>query len=289
MALNLATFKTRALTALIFVVVMLAGLLVNQTTFFLLFSVIHFGCWFEYQSLMGKIDPEYKKITGFHRYGVMLAGWCLLWFFTNDEMQLVGIRMHALGWWAGLLLLFTLPILELLFSQQLSSKNITRSALGMVYISLSWGLMMDLYSHHWNFSVEGKLIPLVLIASIWVNDTMQYLVGSFIGRTPFSSISPKKTWEGTLGGSLLAVVIVPFAMQWIAGGHTYYWLGISAIAAVIGTLGDLLESKIKRMAQVKDSGSFMPGHVGFLDRFDSLILATPIAWLFTLLFDHFYK
>ena len=84
MALNVVTFRTRALTALVFVAVMLAGLLWNQWSFLILFSVIHFGCWIEYQRLVGLIDPEYTKITPFHRYGVMLAGWCIMLYFTND-------------------------------------------------------------------------------------------------------------------------------------------------------------------------------------------------------------
>ncbi|TAH06081.1 MAG: phosphatidate cytidylyltransferase, partial [Sphingobacteriales bacterium] len=78
MAFNWQTFKTRSLTALLFVAVMLAGLFINHFTFFILFSIIHFGCWIEYQQLVEKIDPGYKEINPLHRYGVMLAGWCLL-------------------------------------------------------------------------------------------------------------------------------------------------------------------------------------------------------------------
>jgi phosphatidate cytidylyltransferase len=126
---------------------------------------------------------------------------------------------------------------------------------------------------------------MVLIASIWINDTMAYIVGSFIGKTPFSSISPKKTWEGTAGGAILAVAAVTLLGHYAFGlQDTRSLLVISAIAAVIGTMGDLLESKLKRLAGVKDSGSMMPGHGGFLDRFDSLLLATPFVWLYIRLF-----
>lgn len=284
MALNIQTFKTRALTALVFVLVMLAGLLWNQASFFILFSIIHFGCWFEYQKLMERIDPDYKQISGFHRYGIMITGWCFLWYFTNDDFLFLGIRMHALGFWTGLILLFILPIVELLFSKELTLKNIGRSALGILYISLSWGFMMDMRTQQWSSGISGYTIPLVLISTIWINDTMQYLVGSFFGKTPFSSISPKKTWEGTIGGIILAVLIVTVFMHYIDNGNaTLYWFGIAMIGSVVGTIGDLVESKLKRMADVKDSGHFMPGHGGFLDRFDSLILATPFAWLLTVL------
>jgi len=116
---------------------------------------------------------------------------------------------------------------------------------------------------------------------------MAYIVGSLIGKTPFSSISPKKTWEGTSGGALLCVVVIGllgYLLQVAKILAPVHWVMIAAICAVLGTAGDLLESKLKRMAGVKDSGSFMPGHGGFLDRFDSLLVATPFVWLYLKLF-----
>ena len=134
------------------------------------------------------------------------------------------------------------------------------------------------------FGDIGWMLPVILIASIWINDTMAYIVGSFIGKTPFSKISPKKTWEGTIGGAVLAIVAVTVFCHFYVPLNDKIVAGIAAIAAIVGTAGDLLESKLKRMAGVKDSGSIMPGHGGFLDRFDSLLLATPFVWLFLKLF-----
>ena len=173
-------------------------------------------------------------------------------------------------------------------------KSIGATALGLLYISLSWGLMMDLYSNvNFNDSVlitdgewfYGLLIPLFIIGCMWINDTMAYIVGSLIGKTPFSKISPKKTWEGTIGGIILSSIIMGYLAfvvdKWFVFGQTFIWWTILAIiASVSGTFGDLLESKLKRMAEVKDSGHIMPGHGGFLDRFDSLLLAIPFAWLY---------
>lgn len=289
MALNLATFKTRTLTAVVFVVVMLAGLLWSQWSFFILFSVIHFGCWAEYQQLLAKIDPVYAQISPFHKYGVRVAGWCIMLYLAGNELQLFGIHLAAIGWSLGIIFVFVLPIIELLFARHLEAKNIGYSALGLLYISLSWGLLMDLGT----FTIDEKdrdwyrIIPIALIASIWINDTMAYIVGSLIGKTPFSKISPKKTWEGTAGGALLCVAVVSLMGYYI---HPFnrvpvqHWIAISAIAAVAGTAGDLLESKLKRMAGVKDSGSLMPGHGGFLDRFDSLLIATPFVWIYAIIF-----
>lgn len=289
MALNKATLKTRAVTALVFCLVMLAGLLVGPWTFFILFSIIHFGCWAEYQNLVGRIDPEYAAISPFHKYGVMIAGWCIMLSFTNDAFTVFGIRLHALGWWLGLTLAFILPIVELLFAKNIHLKNIGHSIFGLLYISVSWGLMMDLRvmfmgvddGNEKVYIDTGWYIPLVLIVAMWINDTMAYLVGSWIGKTPFSKISPKKTWEGTSGGAILSIMITSAGMKLIMPySNVWNWIFISSIASVVGVVGDLLESKLKRLANVKDSGQIMPGHGGFLDRFDSLVLATPFVWLY---------
>jgi phosphatidate cytidylyltransferase len=132
--------------------------------------------------------------------------------------------------------------------------------------------------------LAGYAMPLIIIATIWLNDTMAYLVGSFIGKTPLSPISPKKTWEGTIGGILVSILLVTLgATMWIKADPVSV-ASVAAVTAVAGTFGDLLESKIKRLAGVKDSGHFMPGHGGFLDRFDSLLVATPFAWILCKLF-----
>src|SRR4051812_29379579 len=146
MALNLQTFKTRTLTAVVFVIVMLAGLFLSRWSFFLLFSVIHFGCWIEYQKLVGEIDSDYRQITPFHKYGVMIAGWCIMLYFTNDAFTIGPLFLHSIGWWLGLILVFLLPIVELLFAKEVNLKNIAYSAAGLIYISLSWGLMIAIRS-----------------------------------------------------------------------------------------------------------------------------------------------
>ncbi len=291
MAFNLQTFKTRALTAVIFVIIMLAGMLWNHWSFFLLFSIIHFGCWIEYQKLIGLIYPPYKEITPLHKYGIMITGWTFMLFMTGDAFSINNIPLHKIG---RLLLLVSgvvLPLFLILLQKKLSVQSLLYSLAGLLYISLSGGLMMNIRSMGMKSSGssvsedKGWIIPIVLIASIWINDTMAYIVGSFIGKTPFSKISPKKTWEGTTGGAILCVAAVSFGGYYLFHlNNIIFLIVISSIAAVIGTAGDLLESKLKRMAGVKDSGQIMPGHGGFLDRFDSLILATPFVWLYLVLF-----
>jgi phosphatidate cytidylyltransferase len=173
-------------------------------------------------------------------------------------------------------------------------QSILRAFTGLFYISLSFALLLHLRSGAlWLTSstdmlsgltqslakINGYYTPLVLIGSIWINDTMAYIVGSFIGKTPLSPISPKKTWEGTIGGIILSILIAFIIGKWMSSfTSAWQFAAIAAIASVAGTFGDLLESKIKRLAGVKDSGSIMPGHGGFMDRFDSLLIATPFVW-----------
>ncbi len=274
MAFNVQTFRTRAITAVVFVVVMLLGLLINTYTFFLLFSIIHFGCWVEYEKLIGKIDEGYQRISFVHKYGFMLLGWSFLLMMMND------VLLIETGKWLMIIMMLVLLISQLIHWRLFLFKNVAYPLLGLLYISVSWMLMINLRNQHFLFLHNNKIIPVILIASIWINDTMAYLVGSFIGKTPLSSISPKKTWEGTVGGALLAVLVVTLAGYFAFRLPLFAVLLISLIASVAGTFGDLLESKLKRLAGVKDSGQIMPGHGGFLDRFDSLLLATPFVWLY---------
>jgi phosphatidate cytidylyltransferase len=287
MAFHWQTFQTRTITAIIFAVVMLGGLLWNQWSFLVLFSIIHFGCWWEYLRLSEKIHQ-----TIFHPYvklGLMVIGYGLMLWFCWPVYNIDGyglkenfsLPVSAAG--------FTLLVMGIFQKTPVRLKAFGYAALGLLYISLSWGLMIDMAREF--FIAETNILyqeppawhrivaPCAIIFSIWINDTMAYIVGSLFGKTPLTSISPKKTWEGTLGGVLLAMLIAGI-IAWQFYFDIKTMLAIAAIASVAGTFGDLLESKLKRMANVKDSGSLMPGHGGFLDRFDSLLLATPFVWLY---------
>lgn len=281
MALNQQVFKTRTLTAIVFVAVMLAGLLISKWTFALLFFIIHWGCWTEFDQLFKKINPDYAaadlRITSLPRLiGCGFLIYCLphSYSLAGVELYFVGILIMAVG---------AIKFISLwLRAGQYKNILLKGAVLGLLYISLSWGLMIQLRFFYFLAYPLGLVVALTLVGSVWINDTMQYIVGSLIGKTPFSKISPNKTLEGTVGGSLLCVVVVTVTGYFLVEKDLLWlFLTVSAIAAVIGTAGDLLESKIKRLAGVKDSGHFMPGHGGFLDRFDSLILAVPFAWIIT--------
>ena len=223
MAFDSQIFKTRTLSAIVFVIIMLAGLLWNRESFIVLFTIIHCGCWYEFVKLIKKINPASYKLAS-------LSG----------------------------VVYITLPVVLLLYMRLQTGKAVDDNFL--------------------------KVLPCGIVFSIWINDTMAYIVGSLGGKTALSKISPKKTWEGTIGGALLCIATI--ALTGNATGYYNFknWIMIAFCCAVFGTFGDLFESKLKRMAHVKDSGTLMPGHGGFLDRFDSLLAATPFVAVYYFLF-----
>lgn len=281
MAFNLRSFRKRALTAIVFVAVMGIGMLWHQWSFFILFSVIHFGCWLEYQKLVTKFNPDYAQINGFHRWGVMIAGWLLMLFFSESQLRIGNVRLNEIAWWLGLFFLFLFPLVQLLTARSFFLKNLGYSLCGLLYISLSIALLIHLRSRWTEADYQLNLtLPLLVIFSIWVNDTMAYIVGSLMGKTRLSSISPKKTWEGTIGGIILSVLVMCTVAYFTGRLSLVHTAVIAAISGIAGTFGDLFESKLKRLADVKDSGSFLPGHGGFLDRFDSLLFASTVVWFY---------
>lgn len=287
MAFNLSVFKTRTLSAIVFGAIMLGGLLYNQWTFLALFTVINLGCWWEFHRLMEKIEPSYKDLPNLLRYTMVLIGFGYMLYMTSPALFPIGkYSLRDIGGYLMIVMLAILLVGIVMFYKKITVNNLLSLGAGFLYISLSWGLMMrlrgriDMNAHLDN----GWMIPVILIASIWVNDTMAYITGSLFGRRPLSSISPKKTWEGTIAGVILSVMIISYGGNAIFALPFRVLLLIAFIASVMGTLGDLLESKLKRLAGVKDSGNMMPGHGGFLDRFDSLLIATPYVWLFADMF-----
>src|SRR5215204_6414676 len=285
MAFNWKIFQTRTLTAIIFAAVMLTGLLWNKWSFLALVSIIHFGCWWEYFNLLEKIHKTvYHLVT---RIGFMLMGFSIMLVFCGSIFQLNNYQLRGdLSFpvaVAGLVIL----ALGIILTKNIRLKPFGTAALGLLYVSLSWGLAINLYKEMSINIDDGVFVMpsrsnmiLMIIISIWINDTMAYVVGSIIGKRPLSKISPKKTWEGTIGGMILTVVAISLLAYFTKRLSVTNAAIMAGLAASVGTFGDLFESKLKRMAGVKDSGAIMPGHGGFLDRFDSILFATVAVWFY---------
>jgi phosphatidate cytidylyltransferase len=148
-------------------------------------------------------------------------------------------------------------------------------------VSLPFALLNNIlyFNEEWN-----PYLLLAVFIIIWVNDTFAYLVGSTLGKHRlFERISPKKSWEGFVGGAVAALGAGYVLSLFIIDLAWWQWLIFSLLVVVFGTFGDLMESFIKRSVKVKDSGRLIPGHGGLLDRFDSMLLVVPIIYFYLLL------
>ncbi len=275
MALDKKTFWARSISAVFFVLVMLAAIIYSAWSFLVLFAVVQFMALREYSFLLERI---YK--TTFLRkdiFAFLVAGFCAYIFLAlfplkNCAFEYSIIEMPMLFYFLGIFLGMAL----LLFLSK--DKNAKMLLTGIGYIAIPLALLYHL-------RVQSLMIPLFLIVMIWVNDTMAYLGGSYFGNRPLApSISPKKTVEGTTIGILCTIGV---AVLWGNAAPIYQvvdYIILALIASAIGSAGDLIESQIKRWAGVKDSGQMMPGHGGALDRFDSIIFASSFAFLYAFFF-----
>lgn len=278
MALNKKTFYTRTLSAVVFVAIMLTGLMWNEWSFLILICLINGLCLHEYLGLMKKITPDinrhvWQDITFQIISSLTLILSTKLGYLENPFSKLLSLPIFTV-------FIMTIPTILFLFSL-LSKKETFFSTLqgisGMLYITLPLVFLAAMQG-------TDRCLPITLIALIWVNDTMAYLSGSLIGRTQLTPISPNKTWEGTISGVLLTIIAAIIYSRFSKDLSITDLIALALCASVMGTLGDLMKSKLKRMAGVKDSGNLIPGHGGVLDRFDSLLIATPFAFVYWAVF-----
>ena len=168
-------------------------------------------------------------------------------------------------------------IFELYQKNKIPFENVGKTILGVMYVALPLSLLMVVLFENHQYR-PNLLLGIFLL--IWSNDTFAYLVGSQIGKNKlFPRISPGKTWEGTIGGGICTLIVAFLLSLIFKEIELKDWMAIGLIAAVFGTIGDLVESMLKRSKGVKDSGNFMPGHGGALDRFDAFIFVLPFIGL----------
>ena len=281
MALNFSVFRVRALSALIFVIIMLAGLTLNNYSFFLLFVIIAMGCLFEYQKLIALVYLNYTNISLIHKWGMYLLAVGIMLMLSSKIFPLDSQIFKLLGTIIVAIFLGIMVVGDVI-SKKFSLQNWAITIAGLVYIPMGLSLFYQIKNmpvSSYNKNID-YLIPLLIMISVWINDTMAYIVGSIIGKTQISAVSPNKTWEGTIGGVIVSILIVTKTTQYVLPSlNSNIVFLICLISTIAGNFGDFFESKLKRRAGVKDSGSMMPGHGGFLDRFDSILLAGPFVWL----------
>lgn len=269
-------FMIRALTGILFAAILVGSMLYEWQSFKILFLLITALSVNEFSTLL----KQHKNIT----FKKALAILCSIFLF-------LAFAAMTHNWEVPTLLLFTPYIITVayIFISRLFSKegnaleNHAYFALTQLYVALPFSLLNILAmagapageTYHW-------LFPLSIFIFIWCNDTGAYCVGCTIGRHKmFERISPKKTWEGFFGGVAVAVGASVAMSHYFTVMNVLEWIGMAVVVVIAGTLGDLIESSMKREMQIKDSGNILPGHGGLLDRFDSTIFAVPcvIAYL----------
>jgi len=244
-----------------------------------------FSSW-EYYDLVLREKESRSKIS--RKVGGMGIGFLPFLLLSVHYLYPELLSIIAVGF-IFVVVLSTLFILELFLNADTPFLNLGYVFTGIIYLGIPFGLLVPI---HFVFGNAPIIAMWVFVAAF---DIAAYLVGSRIGKTPlFPRISPKKTWEGVGGGVALLVVfffLLPMILKWISTISGYGitteiqykdWVAIAAISLIFGTLGDLIESMLKRNLNVKDSSNLLPGHGGFLDRFDSVFFPVPFigAYLF---------
>jgi len=183
----------------------------------------------------------------------------------------------------------TVFIAELLRSKNASVKNSALTLFGLIYVALPFSLLnFIVYSGNPGNTAFYPWILVGIFLIIWVYDSMAYVFGSLLGKHKIAvNISPGKSWEGLIGGTVFAVIMGIVNAVLFGKIDMTNWIIIALLVVIFGTLGDFFESKIKRETGIKDSGNILPGHGGLLDRFDSLLFAAPVIFVWLNFIDNF--
>lgn len=266
---------TRAITGAVFVAVLITSTYFSPFSLFGLYLFfVMIGSW-EYLNILYKNS----KTTPNRILGVFNAAITFIAFSAEPLLSLTSTPFLAVL----LVGIFAVPLLELYSKNNDPFSNITHTLFPTLYVAVPFGLLVLANSYTSKDIFQSELI-LGFYFILWSNDTGAYLAGKAFGKHKlFERISPNKTWEGSIGGALLAISIAILTGYFFTNLPLWQWAVIGLIISVFGSMGDLAESLFKRSMSVKDSGNIMPGHGGILDRFDGLLIASPFVFAFLLL------
>jgi phosphatidate cytidylyltransferase len=266
----------RITTGLVFLIIVIGAILLNPYTLASLFYVVGVLGMLEYYSLV--------KIGGYHPQGTLgvITGTALYVTIELVKLKVAGTAIVSLS----------IPFFMAIFVYELYRKrpdpftNIAHTIVGIIYIMAPLALL-NVFTFE-EIIVEYKPgVILGFFVLLWLNDTGAFVFGKLFGRTKlFPRISPNKTWEGTIGGGLATMTGAVVISTYNDEISIINWLVLGLIIVVAASFGDLVESMLKRSLKVKDSSNLLPGHGGILDRFDGVLLASPIAFTYLMLFVH---
>ncbi len=271
--------RTRAITGLFFVLVMLASVLGGHYVFVCFYLLLSVLCLREFYKLVRQAGFKPNVLLGYVNAILIYAAFALLSY--KADLPNPADFTFPIG-----KLLFLLPvtlsgmfIAELFRNQFNPFTNIGFTFLGIIFATVPFSFFHALayvtnggYNNH---------VPMAFLLMLWANDTGAYLSGRWFGKTKlFERHSPKKTWEGFFGGVLISALVGYVISIYFTALAWNVWVSIAVIIGCVGTLGDLVESMFKRSLNIKDSGGILPGHGGLLDRFDGLLLAAPVVYTY---------
>lgn len=262
-------FLTRTLSGLIYAAVMIGSIMVHPLIFLAVFLFILILGMIEFYRMCSIPESRPMVVPGITTGVILFLSFFLIRYIGADSRIL--LLLPASG-----LILMALPMFRQK-DQPLLSASLT--FLGIVYVSLPITIFNLLVYHPYKEGFDYQVV-LFLFLILWLNDTGAYITGKLLGKHKmFPRISPKKSWEGLIGGLLMALLITWLSRPFFPDIPLLHLWILCPVIVITGTFGDLVESTWKRAAGVKDSGKLMPGHGGILDRFDSLIFAAPAAYL----------
>jgi phosphatidate cytidylyltransferase len=260
---------SRSITGIIFVIISIAAIILSEYLLMIFILFICISALYEYYKLISKAGRS-NDIPG----GILST--CVIVAASYFSIKTGNIH------WLILILspLIILPLSSLIAAKNINLKNIFHSISGIIYLGIPSALALAIAIPQGVFKGEHLLEILILI---WIFDTMAYVSGSLIGKTKMApKLSPQKTWEGFAGGAIFTLAVSYPISFLFKGWQLETHIILAVIVVLFATPGDLLASHFKRLAQVKDTGTLLPGHGGVLDRFDSFLLVVPVAWIYLL-------
>ena len=259
----------RTITGIILLVIVVGSIAFGKISFFILFELIIIGAMYEFYSL-----AEKKKFNPLKIYGVVIGTMVFAanYFYVND---LIGDKIFL----AIIPVIISVFIIELYRKSEYVFVNIGFTLLGILYIAVPFS-----FANYITISSELKYSSNLLLGFFfltWAYDTLAYVFGVSFGKHRlFERISPKKSWEGFIGGTVSGLGIAYVISIFFTELSFLHWAVLSVIIAVFGTYGDLVESSFKRNIDQKDSGNILPGHGGVMDRFDAVLFTLPLFYVY---------
>lgn len=259
----------RSITGALFVAVIISAIFFGETSFLLIFSAIVAYALFEFYHLLGKMHKEKKIII---LLDIIAGTYLFIQIFQIAASGSILTPFTLTPYWFYLVIRL---IMQLYIKDENPIESWAHSFLGHIYIALPLGLLGNIA---FSQDIYNSTLLLAFFACIWINDTGAFLIGCTFGKHRlFERISPKKSWEGFFGGLAFCIAGSFIAAHYFDFLNTWQWVGLAVTISIFSIWGDLCESLIKRTLTVKDSGKLLPGHGGILDRFDSVLIASPAA------------